>query len=1261
MAEVFGVAERDHQVLEGRFSIKKKLGSGGMGVVYLAHDRERGVDVALKTLRNYDGASLYRFKKEFRTLAEIVHPNLVTLYELVSSGDEWFFTMELVEGISFLRYVRPHDPPAQEVPRPALVTPAAQRAADPNATESTATGSSGGSHVSQRAALASASLRMDRLRSAGIQLADAVQAIHDADKLHRDIKPSNILVTPEGRVVLCDFGLVADARKEHRTLELHTVGTPAYMSPEQAGGRELSPASDWYSVGVVLYEALTANVPFVGSFEEVLRLKKSIDPPPPHSIDESVPAQLDELCTALLSRDQSRRPAHRAVREALGGAPIAEIEAAARMPASPFVGREQHLDVMRKALADTRGGRSVAVLVHGLSGMGKTALVREFLDEIARDDKAVILEGRCYERESVPYKALDSLVDALSNYLLGLDAEEIAPLMPRDIVPLARLFPVLRRVRAVAEPDVRSFEPPDPQETRRRAFGALRYLLDRLAADRPVVLHIDDLQWGDVDSGAFLGDLIHHPLSPAVLLVLSYRREDVETSPLLQTVLRPAAADSGDVRMLAVDELSELEAREMVASILGKEEARSAKLVPAVLAESGGSPFFLAELTHAALECDDADVVSLKEVLQRRIDGLAADAAALLVSIAVAGRPLPVRVAARAASIDTEAPVLARLRAARLVRTRRAVGRYEVEPYHDRVRETVLARLGPDRLRAAHSRLFRALEQSDKSDLQALVDHCLGAGDSAKAGRYAARAAVQAERALAFDRAAHYFGLALELQELTGSKRRARQKRMASALANAGRLLDAAELYLSAAEGAEPEEVLELRRNAAEQFLHGGMLERGLEITRLVVDEVGLRLPRSQRMALWSVAWRRLWIRVRGLRFRERRQEEIADATLKQLDVCWSTSSGLSFVDPMLGKAYQMRHLLDALASGEPFRISLAFSLEMGYLALAGGKTRDQVERLYRRNLALAERVGHPHAIGMCYAVGGLSSFLSGQWREAVERVLVGEQILRDKCIGVRWELGLAKVYHLSSLLYLGEMDQLTKLVPLLLRDAEERGDQYAANGLRAWHPNMAWLAMDAPDEARKQALAGALKSARDVFHLHHYYELLTHAQIDLYRGAGPDAWQRVSERWRALEGSMLLRIQSVRIQSAFVRARCALAAAAAGTDRDNLLGDACRTARRIEREKMMWGDPMAKLVRAGAAALRGQSELADEMLCAAIAGFDAADMSLLATVARRQRGRLLGGDSGGAMVAAADSWMEERLIKAPARMADMFAPGFAS
>src|SRR5204863_315991 len=129
----------------------------GMGVVYAARDHVRDEVVALKTLRWTDANAIYRLKKEFRTLADIAHPNLVTLYELVGEGDHWFFTMELVDGGGFLEFVR------------------------------------------------SAELDATRLRAALIQLAQGLTAIHRAGKLHRDLKPSNVRVTPEGRVVILDF------------------------------------------------------------------------------------------------------------------------------------------------------------------------------------------------------------------------------------------------------------------------------------------------------------------------------------------------------------------------------------------------------------------------------------------------------------------------------------------------------------------------------------------------------------------------------------------------------------------------------------------------------------------------------------------------------------------------------------------------------------------------------------------------------------------------------------------------------------------------------------------------------------------------------------------------------------------------------------------------------------------------------------------------------------------------------------------------
>lgn len=191
------LVEADFQGTE-RFSIRCRLGAGAFGVVYEAFDRERGAAVALKTLRPGNVDALYRLKREFRALADITHPNLATLYELLTHEEQWFFTMELVEGTNFLQYVR-----AQHAASAAPLS-----AGGPGSTVSETPADS--APRPSEAASTAPSFDAGRLRTALRQVVSGVAALHDAGKLHRDIKPSNVLVTREGRVVLLDFGLVTE-------------------------------------------------------------------------------------------------------------------------------------------------------------------------------------------------------------------------------------------------------------------------------------------------------------------------------------------------------------------------------------------------------------------------------------------------------------------------------------------------------------------------------------------------------------------------------------------------------------------------------------------------------------------------------------------------------------------------------------------------------------------------------------------------------------------------------------------------------------------------------------------------------------------------------------------------------------------------------------------------------------------------------------------------------------------------------------------
>ena len=493
-----------------RFTLVRRVGTGGMGVVYEAYDQKRGELVALKTMRRVDPVALIRFKQEFRALSDITHPNLVNLYEMFVVEDRWFFTMELVEGCDFVTYVRIR--PVDDVPRGSSGSAPSDRG------KGVATPPTPGDGRDEAGPLL---FDEARLRDAMRQLAVGVDALHQSGKLHRDIKPTNVLVTLEGRVVLLDFGLTADLETSgrHKSPDRQIVGTVAHMSPEQAAGLPITAASDWYSVGVMLYEALTGRLPFDGLPQELIVAKRTQPPPSPAAVVAGIPEDLVRLCLMLLDRDPARRPGGREIITLLRGEVPDLVDVPELNRAFPLIGRSRHLHVLDGVFSSLNLGRTESIFVFGRTGTGKTTLIRSFLNGLIARDEAVVLSGRCYERESVPYKALDSLIDALVRHLKGLTTREVQALLPPDVPFLARLFPVLQSVEAVAS--VRRDAPPempDPQELRRRAFAGLRELLARLAKRTALVLAIDDLQWGDVDSAILLSDLICSPQSPVLLL-----------------------------------------------------------------------------------------------------------------------------------------------------------------------------------------------------------------------------------------------------------------------------------------------------------------------------------------------------------------------------------------------------------------------------------------------------------------------------------------------------------------------------------------------------------------------------------------------------------------------------------------------------------------------------------------------------------------------------------------------------------------------
>lgn len=495
-----------HLVGTKRFELLQQLGSGGFGDVYEARDREYGTRVALKSLKSSHPDWIYRFKREFRIVGDLAHPNLVRLYELFLEDERWYLTMELVDGLRFDEHVRraPH-----------------------------------------------------QLRSCFGQLALGIVELHRASCLHRDLKPSNALVEPTGRVVLLDFGLAVHSRASRTSA---VAGTPPYMAPELGLGQPPSAASDWYAFGVMLYDALAERLPFTGNDVECLAAKLGPPPPLPSTLHRDVDPELEALAMRLLSKDPQARPGADELVRALVGGDRVLVDLAPRDRRAPFAGRHRELAALAEALEASKR-EPVVVTVRGQPGLGKTSLVTTFLDGIR--GRAQVYQGRCLELESVPFKGVDGAIDMLCNDLRHRHFAETAGMVPDDVAALAQMFPMVKRVEAFArhtrgEPRARS-----PHEQRQAAFAALRGLLAKLAERAPVVLFDDDLQWSSDDSVKLLLDLLRAPL----LLVVAFRDEEQGAAPAV--VQFAAGVAHLGVRMIdiAVEPLDRAAVDELISTL----------------------------------------------------------------------------------------------------------------------------------------------------------------------------------------------------------------------------------------------------------------------------------------------------------------------------------------------------------------------------------------------------------------------------------------------------------------------------------------------------------------------------------------------------------------------------------------------------------------------------------------------------------------------------------------------------------------------
>ncbi len=1237
-----------------RYEVRSCLGQGGMGVVYEAFDRERHQLVALKKLLHHDPAALYLFKQEFRTLADVRHTNLVHLYELVvGDGEEIFFTMELVHGIDFLQYARRANAAVRASAHPTTRLPHEIETLRPRASDDP-----------KRATPvpARSMADIDRLRPALRQLVEGIHALHSAGRLHRDVKPSNVLITPEGRLVLLDFGVATELRGRAGDVPSNSgevVGTARYMAPEQADDEAPIPASDWYSVGVMLYEALVGRAPFVGSTIDVLTMKNMLDATAPSECVGGVPPDLDALCRALLQRDPTLRPGGREILRRLGvthsSAPPSQLVADA---GAPFIGRERQLAALREAFDATRAGRSVTVRVGGASGMGKSTLAHHFLDQLASSGQAVVLRGRAYEREAVPYKAIDAVIDALSRHLLRITEDGSSLALPDDAWLLGRLFPVLQRVRSIGE--LASQPVDDPQAVRRRAFAALRDLLASLAKRQPLVVFVDDAQWGDVDSAALLLDLLRPPAASSLLLVMTCRDEEAQTSPFLREMTErwPEGSDARDVR---VEPLEGPGAIRLVLSLLDASDDFAQRTARAVARESRGSPFLIEELVRSnrdAVSTTGATlaVLTLDQMVAERMERLPEPARKVLEIVAVGGRPLAVSVVAAASGVeDTVNEVVGFLSARRLLRTGLRDGRDVVETTHDRIRETIVGQMPGGTLRAHHRQLAQALEHAAGADAEAVALHWLAAGDTERAARFAEGAAEQAAAKLAFDQASRLFRLTLEHTPPSSPELRRIRARFAELLRFAGRSEESARAYLAAAQGAPAEQRIEFQRVAAEQLLNGGRIDEGKEILHQVLAAVGMSAPRSPLAAVFWLIVYRLWLGLIGLRVKERSPGEVSPDRRLRIEALATVSVGFAIVDVIVGACMQARHLIEALRAGDRFQVARALSIEAAQLGAGGDRETLRERALVKIAAHLADSEGSEDARFYFAAARGIGLFNRGHWRAALELLDRANRVIPLGQAG----LGNAHLFSIYAHLFMGNFSEATARITRLCAEAEDRGDLYIPVNLKTSAAISLALAAGEPERARRALSEATAQWSQTGFHVQHWQAIVYGADIDAYEGRPERAYEQLRACLPALKRSFLLHAGFVRTMTHFARGRFAIASIDAKPDfKTERIAEARQMARRLGREHDPWASAVACLVKAAAENAAGDRPAALSALRAGLERATATDSIVYAMAARYRLGQMLGGPEGRAMSEAAIADAIARGARNPERWLQLQLPG---
>ena len=706
---------------DGRYQVKKFLGEGGKKRVYLAHDAtlDRDVAFALIKTEGLDDVGRERISREGQSMGRLgAHPHIVTVFDLgedpsTGSGQaqgQPYMVAELMGGGDVEALIE--EAPENRIP-------------------------------------------LERALEIAIETCRGLEFAHSRGIVHRDLKPGNVWLTEDpstgsGRAVakIGDFGLAVAVDRSRLTQQGMMVGTVSYMPPEQALGGEVTPRSDLYSLGAMLYEMVTGRPPFLGD-DSVAIIGQHINTAPvaPTWHNPDCPRPLESLILRLLSKDPSERPESAAdVLAALDAVDLTasgealedgHAQALDSLAGGVFVGRQREMGELKAALEEALSGSGQLVMLVGEPGIGKTRTAQE-LTTYARMRGAQVLSGRCYEEQGVP--PYWPWVQAIRSYVRERESDALRSEMGSGAAEIAQIVSDVHQ-------KVQGLKPLPEQDSaeaaRFRLFDAIATFLKSAGKSQPLVLVLDDLHWADTSSLLLLQFLARELAGSRLLVVGAYRDVELSRQHPLSETLAELTRERLTQRVL-LRGLSEEDVGRFIEITSGTEAPPA--LVSAVHTQTEGNPLFVTEVVRFLVQEDtlaahpepvegraeEAWTVRIpegvREVIGRRLNRLSERCNETLTIAAVIGREFelgqlsrlvdPSASSGQGLSQERLIEVLEEALGARVIEELpTAMGRYQFT--HALIQETLVDELSLTRRVQHHARIAEALEDMYGADAEA--------------------------------------------------------------------------------------------------------------------------------------------------------------------------------------------------------------------------------------------------------------------------------------------------------------------------------------------------------------------------------------------------------------------------------------------------------------------------------------------------------------------------------------------------------------